>query len=252
MIDLITVNISDLPSTIGPPPPRAMIDSVRRYGVLIPIIITRLADVDPWQLVAGNRRVASLRAIGITDCHLPAIVVPPTLADPITLIENEMRSDNFAAQALAVTRMAASGMTKPEITSLTGMAKTTIERHLAYANVHGSLFDAFREGHIPSTVMDQIARTTPGEQDTLAAMYSGRGKITGTDVKAVQEATRATLHDDDTVLDVQVITDRPISYTELRESIHALADRAHTAGFSFDQVLKLLTDSPAYSFAEAS
>lgn len=251
MIDLITINISDLPATIGPPPQRAMIDSVRRYGVLIPIIVSRNDD-GTYNLVAGNRRVASLRAIGITDHRLTAIVVPKELEDPITLIENEMRSDNFAAQTLAIVRMAASGMTKPEITSLTGMAKATIEKHLGYANVRGELFDAFNDGHISPSVMDQIARCTPDQQDTLAVMYSGRGKVTGTDVKAVQEASRATLLTDDTVLDTQVVTDRPISYTELRDRLQSLAEQAAAAGFSFDQMVKLLADSPAYSFAEAS
>lgn len=251
---LRTVNLADLPPTEGVRPDSTFIKSIKHLGIVEPVVLNHTDD--GYTIIDGNRRIAGLRATGVTDATIDAKVYTdcdgPTI-DVLTLTLNEQRGENFATQTNAILRLDTAGMTKPEIVHATGMSKAKVERHLYYANTPGILFDAFCHGFISATVMDSISRCTPEEQDTLAVIFSGKGRVTSTDVRTVREATSATLHTEDTVIDAQVVTDpRPVSYADLRTAINVLAEQAHHAGFTYDQMVKLLAESPAYSLAEAS
>lgn len=66
-------------------------DSIRQYGVIVPIIVSRLGD--QYVLVAGQRRLLAARELGLT--HIPAIVrtLDPRQRMEASYLENLHRED---------------------------------------------------------------------------------------------------------------------------------------------------------------
>jgi len=68
-----------------------LIESVRKYGVLQPVLVAR--SENQYTLLAGSRRVQAARAAGLAD--VPALIVPPDRAGALDVFleENLTRAD---------------------------------------------------------------------------------------------------------------------------------------------------------------
>jgi ParB family transcriptional regulator, chromosome partitioning protein len=121
--------------------------SVAEYGVLQPIVVTRLAD-GGYQIVAGERRY---RASKIADLpHIPALVRSHDELQKleIGLVENIQRVDLGALeQAIAMARLRDEyGLTQADIAKRLGKAGSTVANMLRLLQLPEESTLALREG----------------------------------------------------------------------------------------------------------
>jgi ParB family chromosome partitioning protein len=104
-------------------------DSIRRHGVLQPVVV-RAVD-DGFELVVGERRWRAAQAAGRTT--IPAVIadVAPRDRLEIALVENVQRHDlNPIELALAFRALADSGATQESIGERVGFERSTIANHM--------------------------------------------------------------------------------------------------------------------------
>lgn len=106
-------------------------ESIRRHGVMQPIVIRPVGD-QQYEIIAGERRWRAARQAGLT--HIPAIVRDMTdqVAIALALIENIQRQDlNPMEQAEALQRFHDEfGLSHQEIADTVGKARATVSNLL--------------------------------------------------------------------------------------------------------------------------
>lgn len=178
---------ADLP---GDAPASAFVDSIRRFGLLQPIVV--MQNGSGYKIAAGRRRTKGARAAGLT--HIPAVIYPAGYALPqvIALIENQQRSRNIASDYLAIRKLADQGAAESDIVAATGMPLGTIRARLRLANLIPPLHEAFLAGSISATVADQTSTLGEALQEQLAAQFAAAGKLTAHDIETVRHVSHQT------------------------------------------------------------
>lgn len=104
-------------------------DSIRRHGVLQPVVV-RAVD-DGYELLVGERRWRAAQAAGLTAMPVVVADVAPRDRLEIALVENVQRHDlNPIELALAFQALAGAGLTQEEIGTRVGFDRSTIANHL--------------------------------------------------------------------------------------------------------------------------
>jgi ParB family chromosome partitioning protein len=107
----------------------SLVDSLRRHGVLQPVVVREAGD--RYELIVGERRWRAARAAGLT--HIPAVVsdVEPSERLEIAIVENVQRHDlNPIELAHAYRALAEAGHTQDQIGERVGMDRSSIANHL--------------------------------------------------------------------------------------------------------------------------
>jgi ParB family chromosome partitioning protein len=108
-------------------------DSIRRYGVLQPIVVRRAAPgaSRPYELVVGERRWRACQRAGRET--VPAVVqdVEPRALLEVALVENVQRRDlNPIELAQAFRALLEAGRTQDEVGERVGLDRSTVANHL--------------------------------------------------------------------------------------------------------------------------
>lgn len=108
-------------------------DSIRRYGVLQPIVVRRAAEgaARPYELVVGERRWRASQRAGRDT--VPAVVqdVEPRDLLEVALVENVQRRDlNPIELAQAFRALLETGRTQDEVGERVGLDRSTVANHL--------------------------------------------------------------------------------------------------------------------------
>jgi len=104
-------------------------DSIRRHGVLQPIVLRRVGG--RYELVVGERRWRATRAAGLTK--IPAIIADVDERErlELALVENVQRRDlNPIELAHAFRSLSEGGTTQEEIGRRVGLDRSTVANHL--------------------------------------------------------------------------------------------------------------------------
>jgi len=104
--------------------------SLRRHGVLQPVVVRR-APGERYELVVGERRWRAAQAAGLAA--LPAVVADVAGADrlELALVENVQRRDlNPIELALAFRALADAGATQEEVGRRVGLDRSSVANHL--------------------------------------------------------------------------------------------------------------------------
>ncbi len=121
--------------------------SIRRHGVLQPIVVSRTAD--GYELVAGHRRVLAARLAGKTS--IPA-VVRHEVSDrlELALIENLQRTDLNAIEAARAYKllMETYELTQEQLAERLGKSRSAVANTLRTLSAPQPLQDAVLEGKI--------------------------------------------------------------------------------------------------------
>ncbi|MGH2499976.1 MAG: ParB/RepB/Spo0J family partition protein [Candidatus Limnocylindria bacterium] len=121
--------------------------SIRRHGVLQPIVVSRAGD--GYELVAGQRRVLAARAAGRTT--IPA-VVREDVSDrlELALVENLQRADLNAIETARAYKllMETYDLTQEELARRIGKSRPTVANTLRALSAPPALQDAVVEGRI--------------------------------------------------------------------------------------------------------
>ncbi|MDD4875392.1 MAG: ParB/RepB/Spo0J family partition protein [Candidatus Paceibacterota bacterium] len=152
-------------------------ESIKRYGILQPIIVTKNEKKDSqgmvpeYQIVAGERRLRAAKMIGMDQ--VPVIIKEQTEKEKleISLIENVHRSDlNPVEKAETYQRFLKEfGLRHQEIADLVGTSRVAISNTVRLLTLPENVRKAIKlgklsEGHSRAILMVK----TPGRQEKLA------------------------------------------------------------------------------------
>ncbi len=193
------VALTDLPADavlLGPPPGAALVASIRQCGVLQPVLVLR-SPTGTLLVADGRRRVKAARVAALDT--IPARVAPDdgSLGALLGLLTHGTRRDNPAAELDAIEHLLQAGASEPAIAHATGLSPTTIQRRLRLHHLAPALRDAYRQGHLTTSVAESAAKLPAPAQARLAMQLAEQGRLTGSDVaderRVRQEAAVAAL-----------------------------------------------------------
>ena len=131
-------------------PDDGMVQSIRQYGVLAPLLCVPEEDSDSpykFRVVDGLRRQAASQAAGMKSIPLIVWSMDPTTADVSTFMLNTKRSRNEVAELKALENVMGRAFGTVEISKATGIPKPLVEKLLKLRLlVPGlrELFDTYR------------------------------------------------------------------------------------------------------------
>jgi ParB/RepB/Spo0J family partition protein len=186
---LVTVAVKNLPES-PLPAPAALIESVRAFGLLSPLVVQRASDIGPYRVLAGRRRTDALKKLAIE--YASAWLVPFGLsdADAITLVENWTRSDNLPAEMQAVMKLRETHSCYA-IADALHADRRHIRRLLKIAAANKDIVGFMIRGLIPASIAEAVSKLAPEVQDRLAAKMIASGALTFRDIKEAQLARAA-------------------------------------------------------------
>ena len=183
------VSLDAIDATVGPRPSERLVESVKRNGVIVPVILAERVSEDGELfhiIVDGNRRVAAAREAGVDT--VPARIVQqasePEIAN-LTLQTNNFRTSNYVTEFWALSELQRSGIDRRKLASFTGMTNSTLATREHLANLDRRLFIGVSEGRIPPTVALAAAKLDRDVQEQLAETFSRNGRLTKQDVDAL-------------------------------------------------------------------
>ena len=132
--------------------------SIKKYGVLSPILVKPAKAAGRYVIVAGERRVRASRLAGLTT--IPAIIDQKDDSDDarvlsIQLVENLQRSELTPlerANALSALKEA-NNFSIREVADNLGMSKSMVQRSLDLLNLPDDLLNALRNGASESKIL---------------------------------------------------------------------------------------------------
>jgi ParB family chromosome partitioning protein len=124
-------------------------DSIKKHGVLSPILVRELG-LNKFEVIAGERRLRASKAAGLSA--IPCLVDQKKDQDALesALIENLQREDlNAVEEARGYDRLKREfGLTQDEVATATGKARSTIANSLRLLQLSPSILDLLSTGQI--------------------------------------------------------------------------------------------------------
>lgn len=182
------VPLADIGKTVGPRPPSRFIRSVRRHGVIVPVLLEERFQDDGsirYHLIDGNRRVAAARRV--KSATIPARVlqgISPDEAARVTLATNSYRSSNYVTEFWAIKQLERSGVNRGIIAQDAGMSESVLETRELLSKLDRRIFVGFVEGKVPPTTTLAAARLPRDIQDLLGSRFVNAGRLLKRDVDA--------------------------------------------------------------------
>lgn len=159
-------------------------NSIKEYGVIQPIIVTKQNDY--YQIVAGERRWRASKRAGLTE--IPAIVREYTEQKnkEIALIENIQREDlNPIEKARALKEIIEKyGMKQQELADKLGVSRSGIANTMRILNLDQRVIDLVLEGSITEGHCRSLLSIEDKEKQYQAALYIIK---TGDSVREVEK-----------------------------------------------------------------
>ena len=132
-------------------PLQALADSVRDYGVLVPLIVRENpVSVGTYEIIAGERRWRAAKMAGVSEVPVVIMDSDDMKTSEIALIENVQRQDlnpveeAFAYQAL-IDRF---GLTQEEVARKVGKNRSTITNMLRLLELPEAALELLKKGDI--------------------------------------------------------------------------------------------------------
>lgn len=195
--DVTFVPLTWLPdnySLVGPDPTGALVNSIKRLGVLCPVILEHDADAGAYAVKAGRRRVKAARRAGLQT--IPAMVYPTGWAPDglLSLSDHALRRPNTAQELRDLLALAATGASETDLAKATGIAVGRVRKVLKLRGLVPELRDLMDNGRVPETVAVEACTLPKEVQDALVEHYESAGRLTVADVREVRiERNRAAL-----------------------------------------------------------
>lgn len=182
---------------VGPPPDRTLVDSIKRLGLLEPVLLTGSSKPGGrahggLRVLDGRRRVKAARRAGLRD--IPCLVVEAAglVGSTVAVAKHATRRANLAAELAAVERMAATGRSEQEIAAATGLAPQSIRQRLRLRGLHPDLRAALASGSLSAHAAMEAVRLPRAAQAGLAETLREQGKLTARDLADARRARAAT------------------------------------------------------------
>lgn len=124
-------------------------DSIRRYGILNPIVV-RLVSDGRYEIVAGERRFRAATRAGLTKVPVTIRHSDDRETLEMSIVENVQREDIDPVEcALAYRRLADEfGLKQDEIAAKVGKSRAAIANTMRLLKLEEPILDAIREGSL--------------------------------------------------------------------------------------------------------
>ena len=162
-VDAIDPNPEQPRRVFDPEELRSLAESIRRHGVLQPVVVRRAGD--RYELVVGERRWRASREAGLAE--IPAVVAD--LEDrarlEVALVENVQRRDlNPIELAHAFRALGDAGATQEEIGVRVGLDRSTVANHLRLLELPGEIQADVEAGRISGGHAKALLQVTSPER----------------------------------------------------------------------------------------
>jgi ParB family chromosome partitioning protein len=147
----------------------ALVASIRRYGVLEPLLVRQRSD-GGHELISGERRFHAAMMAGLDEVPCVELKINDQEALEIALIENLQRKDltPFEEAEGFTTLIDAYGYTHEEVAAAVGRSRVTVTETLKLLEIPSAVRDACRHADITAkSTLLEIARA-PDEESMLA------------------------------------------------------------------------------------
>jgi ParB/RepB/Spo0J family partition protein len=240
----MSVRVDELPAQfLGRPPSDAMIDSVKRLGVLQPILVIAQPS-GTMKVAAGRRRVAAARKAGLTE--VPARMVQVTggwmdEAEVLTFAENHYRADNPAAEAVAIRDLLQRGHSPAVIIEQLGMSEREFRPIAELMALDDAIFAGFTQGAVKAGVARRIAKLPLAVQKQLAIRLAEAGRLKHSDVDVTATPATATPQLGKWQEITPEIHAAVLRYTSVSDLLRAARarTRSETTRFVIDRAIKM-------------
>ncbi|MDR3229844.1 MAG: ParB/RepB/Spo0J family partition protein [Synergistaceae bacterium] len=175
----------------------SLTESVRRHGILQPLLLKAVGDSRDYQIVAGERRWRAAMAAGLEDVPARILDVTEESRREISLIENIQREDLSPLEVAAALRtlMTTFRLTQEETASRIGWSRVAVANRLRLLN----LPEAIREMLAGERLSEGHARALLTLKNPEAMMeLARRAENGGMTVRQLEAAVRAQGNDADT------------------------------------------------------
>jgi ParB family chromosome partitioning protein len=219
-VDAIDPNPEQPRRVFDPEQLRSLADSIRRHGVLQPVVVRRAGD--RYELVVGERRWRASREAGLAT--LPAIIAD--LADrarlEVALVENVQRRDlNPIELAHAFRALGEAGATQQEIGERVGLDRSTIANHLRLLDLSSEMQTDIEAGRISAGHAKALLQVANPERRRHLRDRIVSGALS---VRATEELAKAS----GSGRPRKPVTARPASDPNLQRLIDGLRQRLQT------------------------
>ena len=176
----------------GPPPTPALVASVRKFGVVMPIAVverpTKGKRPGGYDVIDGRRRVRAARQAGLEriDARVYAPGQVPS-TEVLSLSMNTLRSGNPIAELEAVERLLGRGAQMGEICRATGLTKARVDRLLRLRGVAEDIRQGVKNGGVTLSTAEKVVGLAEQVQDRLSEKLGETGRLTMRDVMAERE-----------------------------------------------------------------
>ncbi|MEQ1761578.1 MAG: ParB N-terminal domain-containing protein [Pyrinomonadaceae bacterium] len=172
----------------GADPGADLVASVKRVGILVPVIVQRVAKgKEAFTLVDGRRRLKAAQDAGLD--FIPARILPEDVDNPeaFTLQANMTRRANPVSEYVAIRDLIAKGYGEKEIVKTLGIKAAVLAQRLLLAKLIPTLYDLLESGLIGVSVGEAAAKLPVALQEGLLDVFAKDDRLT---LKDVSEAKR--------------------------------------------------------------
>jgi ParB family chromosome partitioning protein len=149
-VDLVKPGQYQPRKTMKPEALQELADSIRKQGVVQPILVRPLRGTDKYEIIAGERRWRAAQMAGLHE--VPAVIrhVPDQTAACIALIENIQREDlNPLEEAQTLSRLLHEfNMTHESIAEAVGRSRSMVTNLLRLLDLHRDVQALLQSGEL--------------------------------------------------------------------------------------------------------
>ena len=165
--DCIKPNLKQPRRQFDPEDENALAESIRRHGVLQPVLVTPSAtQPGTFVLVAGERRWRAARKVGLPEIPVTIVAADAQHQVELALVENLQRTDLKPLERADAYQSLIDdfGMTQAQIATAVGVSRSTVTNTLRLQKLDAEMRQALAEGRIS----ESHARTLAGISDRTA------------------------------------------------------------------------------------
>ena len=165
--DCIKPNLKQPRRQFDPEDENALAESIRRHGVLQPVLVTPSAtQPGTFVLVAGERRWRAARKVGLPEIPVKIVAADAQHQVELALVENLQRTDLKPLERADAYQSLIDdfGMTQAQIATAVGVSRSTVTNTLRLQKLDAEMRQALAEGRIS----ESHARTLAGISDRTA------------------------------------------------------------------------------------
>jgi ParB-like chromosome segregation protein Spo0J len=187
------IELADLPpdgALVGPPPERALVASIKRLGLLEPVLLEAL-PAGGYTVRDGRRRIKAARRAGMATAPALVIACGGLVGGTITVAKHAVRRDNLAAELEAVERFLTADKSERDVASATGLTVAAVRQRARLLGLHPDLLAALVAGRVSGRVAKEAVKLPRPAQAWLAATLDAKGRLTGNDLAEVRRVGAA-------------------------------------------------------------